>query len=100
SLSHIGKPLHRLGKAGDGLVRVPVLDAVPDAVLDVSFQHHLAAPVQGGLGGVDLAEHVLAGNILVDHPVDGLDLADDLFQPTVQVIRVHTLSHRLTSYTQ
>ena len=31
--------------------------------------------------------------ILVDHPVNGLYLADDLFQPAVQVICVHTLPH-------
>ena len=49
--------------------------------------------VQGGLGGVDLGKHILAGHVLVHHPVDGLYLSDDLFQPAVQVICVHTLPH-------
>ena len=91
--SHIGEALHRLGKALNGLVRVPVLDAVPHAVLDMPLQHHLAAPVEGGLGRVDLGQDVLTGDVLVDHPVDGLHLSDNLLQPAVQVVRVHTLSH-------
>ncbi len=44
------------GEVGDGLVRVAVLEAIPDAVLDVPFQHHLGRPVEGGLGGVDLGQ--------------------------------------------
>ena len=44
---HVGKALHRLGEILDGLVRVSVLDAVSDTVLDVSLQHHLARFVQG-----------------------------------------------------
>ena len=70
-----------------------VLDAIPDTVLDVAFQHHLPALVQGRLGRVDLGKDILAGNILVDHPVNGLHLPDDLFQPTVQIVGVHALSH-------
>ena len=60
---------------------------------DVALQHHLSAAVEGGLGRVDLREHILAGHILVHHPVDGLNLSDDLFQAAVQIVRVHTLSH-------
>ena len=70
-----------------------MLDAVPDTVLDVSLQHHLAAAVKGGFRRVDLGQHILAGDVLVDHPVNGLYLADDLFQPAVQVVRVHALLH-------
>ena len=62
-----------------------MLDAVPDAVLDVAFQNHLTGLVQGRFGGVDLGENVFTGDILVDHAVDGLDLADDLFQSAVQI---------------
>ena len=54
-------------------------------------QHHLTAAVEGRFGGVDLGENVLAGYVLGHHPVDGLHLSDDLFQPAVQVIGVHTL---------
>ena len=53
----------------------------------------LPQPLQGGLGGVDLGQDVLAGHVLVHHPVDGLHLPDDLFQPAVQVFGVHTLFH-------
>ena len=90
---HIGEALHRLGEALNGLVGVAVLNAVPGTVLDMPLQHHLAAAVQRGLGSVDLGQYILAGHILVHHPVDGLNLADDFLQPPVQVLRVHTLLH-------
>jgi len=45
--SHVGKALYRLGEALNGLIRVPVLDAVAHAVSDMPFQHHLPALVQG-----------------------------------------------------
>ena len=37
------------------------------------------------------------GHVLVYHAVNGLHLADDLLQPPVQVVRIHTLSHADTS---
>ena len=55
-------------------------------MLDVSLQDELPRFVQGGFRRVDLGKDVLAGHILVDHPVDGVDLTDDLLQPAVQVI--------------
>ena len=70
-----------------------MLDAVPDAVLDMPFQDHLAAAVQRGFGGVDLCQHILARHILVDHTVNRLHLPDDLFEAAVQIFRVHTLLH-------
>ena len=76
-----------------------MFDSVADAVLDVSLQHRLAASVEGEFGGVDLGQHILAGDVLVDHTVNGLDLADDLLQPPVQIFRIHTLSHRVYLHT-
>ena len=72
-------------EALDGLISVPMLNAVPDAVLDVAFQNHLTGLVQGRLGGIDLGKNVFAGDILVDHAVNGLNLADNLFQSAVQI---------------
>ena len=85
ALLHIGKAFHCFGELFNGLVRVAVFDAVPDAMLDMSLQHHFAAAVQGRTRSVDLRENVLARNILVDHPVNGLNLTDDLFQAAMQV---------------
>ena len=45
------------------------------------------------LGGIDLHEDVLAGNILINHAVDGLNLADDLFEAPVKIRRIHALLH-------
>ena len=45
-LFHVGEALNGLGEFFDGGIGVPVLDAVAHAVLDVSFQHHLAHSVQ------------------------------------------------------
>ena len=65
-----------------------MLDALGASDLDLS------GLVKSRLGGVDLGEDVLAGHIFVDHAVDGLHLADDLFQTPVQIVCVHTLSHK------
>ena len=59
----------------------------------LAFQYDLAHPVQGALDRVDLDEDVLAGHVLVDHLVDGLQLAHELLHPAVQVLRIHALSH-------
>ena len=85
---HIGKPLDGFGEVLQGFL-VPLPDGIQDAVPDVSLQHHLAHFVQGAFGGVELGEDILAGNLLVDHPVDSLDLTQDLGQPAVEIIRVH-----------
>lgn len=81
------------------LVRIPVLNAVPDAVLDMTLQDHLAAPVEGGLGRVDLGQNILTGDVLVNHPINGLHLSDNFLQPAVQIVGVHTLSHSHSLHT-
>ena len=76
-LPHIREPLHCLREAFDGFVGVPVLDAVSYAMADVALQDDLPCFVEGRLRRVDLGKHVLAGDVLVHHAVDSLDLADD-----------------------
>lgn len=95
-LLHVGEALDRGGKAFKRLIHIAVGDAVADAVLDVSFEHDFAAAVECGFRRVDLGEDVLAGDVLVDHPVNGLYLPDDLFQSAVQIVRVHALPHRVS----
>ena len=90
---HVGEALHGLGEIGNGLVGVAVFDTVSDAVFDMAFQYDLAGFVQGRFGGVDLGKNVLAGDVFIDHTVYGLYLADDFFQASVQVFRIHALSH-------
>ena len=77
-LLHVCESFYSLRKTFYCLVGVAMFDAVEDAVPDMSFEDDLAAAVQGGLGGVDLREDVLAGNVFIYHAVDRLDLADDL----------------------
>ena len=67
--------LDGFGEFRNGPVRVSVLDAVPDAVVEMPLQHHLSHPVQGGFCRVYLLQ-----NILVHHSVNGLHL------PKAQVI--------------
>ena len=64
-----------------------------DTVLNVPFQHHLAALMQSGLCGINLSQDIFTGNIFIYHTVDGLHLTNDLFQPTVQIVCIHTLFH-------
>ena len=92
-LAHIREALDGFGEIFDRFIRVAVLDAVADAVLDVALEHDLAAAVQRRFGRVELRKNVLAGDVLVDHAVDGLHLTDDFFEPAVQIFRVHALSH-------
>ena len=98
-LFHVGEALNGLGEFFDGGIGVPVLDAVAHAVLDVSFQHHLAHAVQGRLAGVDLCEYVLTGNVLINHAIHSLYLTDDFFQTCVHAggIGVRTLAHGFLS---
>ena len=91
--AHVRKALDRLRKVLDRFVRVAVLDAVAHAVLDVPLEYHLAAAVKCGFCGVDLRKNILTRHILVDHTVDGLDLTDDLFEPAMQIVRIHALLH-------
>ena len=44
-------------RTDQALENISLLQSVADAVLDVSLQHHLAAPVKGGLGRVDLSQN-------------------------------------------
>jgi hypothetical protein len=92
-LSHIRKPLYGLGKILYRLIYIPVLNAVPDTVLDMALQNDLSNLMESRFGCIDLREHILTGNVLVYHAVDGLNLPDDFFQPAVQIVCVHTLSH-------
>ena len=58
----------------------------------------LTGLVQGRLGGIDLGKDVFAGDILVDHAVNGLNLADNLFQSAVQILSIHALLHMQNQY--
>ncbi len=90
---HVGKPLYGFGKTLDGFVRISMFKTIPDTVLDVTLQHYLSTAVKGGFCGVDLSQNILAGDILVHHPVNSLNLPDNFFQAAVQVFGIHTLSH-------
>ena len=91
--SHVGKAFNGFGKAFDRAVDVAVLDSVANTVVDVSFEHNLAAAMQRRFGGVDLHEDILAGNVLIDHAVNSLNLSDDFFEPAVKIFRIHALTH-------
>lgn len=93
---HAGEVLDRFCKLGDGGVGIAFGDAVAHAVLQVPFKDDLSCFMKGALGGIDLHEDVLAGDILVNHAVDGLNLADDLFEAPVKIRRIHALLHELS----
>ena len=69
-------------------------DAVFNAVAEMTFQNNLAAAVQRRLRGVDLGEDILAGDVLIDHAVDGLNLTDDFLESAVKVVGIHARTHR------
>ena len=80
-------------KFGHGRIGIALSDAVAHAVLKMAFEDNLANLVKGAFGCIDLHEDVLAGDILVDHAVDGLHLTDDLFEAPVKIRRIHALLH-------
>ena len=82
-----------LREFGDGLLRVSVLDPVADAVLNMPFHDDLTDLVNGALDGVHLHDDVFAGDVLIDHAVDGRDLSRNLLEPPVEVLRIHALLH-------
>lgn len=77
---HAGEVLNRFCKLGDGCIGIALGDAVAHAVLQVPFKDDLSCLMKSALGGINLHEDVLAGDILVNHAVDGLNLADDLLR--------------------
>ena len=91
--AHIGKSFHGLRKICNVFFCLSVLYTVAHTVPDMPFQHDLSATMQRGFGGVELRGDILAGYVLIDHPVNGLHLSDDFFQSAVQIICVHTLPH-------
>ena len=54
-----------------------MLQSVPDTVLNMTFQNYFSTSVKGRFCGIDLGKNVLTGNILVDHAINGLNLADN-----------------------
>ena len=92
-LLHISKALYRFGKFLDRRIRIAVFNAISDAVLDMPFQHNLPCFIESGFRGIDLRKDVLARNILINHPVDGLNLSDNFRKPAVQVRGIHALFH-------
>jgi hypothetical protein len=76
-LNYAGEMLYGFGKAGYGLVGVAVFDAFPDAMVQMPLQNDLPHLMQGFFYGVYLDKNVLAGNVLVNHFVDGLYLPGD-----------------------
>ena len=78
-LAHIGKTFYCFRKALDGLICITMFNAIADTMFDMAFQHYFSAAVEGRFGSVDLGEHILAGNVLVNHTVNGLYLADYFF---------------------
>ena len=77
--AHIGKSFHGLRKICNVFFCVSVLYTVAHTVPDMPFQYDLSATMQRGFGGVELRGDILAGYVLIDHPVNGLHLSDDFF---------------------
>ena len=88
--------LDRLGELRDRFIGIPMLNAFPDTVVQMALQNHLANLVQGAFYRVYLYQDILAGNILVDHFVNGLYLSRDFIEPSVKVVRIHALTHLRT----
>ena len=75
-----------LNEIADRIFGVAVLYAAAHTVPEVSLEYYLPDLMQRVLRRVDLDEDILAGYVLVDHPLDGVHLSGDLPQPQMQVL--------------
>ena len=97
SSSYFREILYGLAEIGDRPVRVAVFDAFADAMVKMAYEHDLAYFMERRFGGVYLCQYVFARYVLVHHAVDGLDLADDFLQPSVQIVGIHAGPHVASS---
>ena len=81
-LLHICKSLNSLGEIGYFL-RIPTLNSVLDTVIYVTLKNNLSRLVQSGFCGVYLSQYILAGNVLIYHTINCVDLTDYFFQASV-----------------
>ena len=56
-----------------------MFNAIADTMFDMAFQHYFSAAVKGRFCSIDLGKYILAGNVLINHTVYGLYLADYFF---------------------
>jgi hypothetical protein len=89
---------YRFGKVGYGLIGVTVFDPFPDAMVQMTLQNNLSDLMQGAFYRVYLDKDVFAGDILINHFINRLNLTGDFVEPFMQIARVHTLAHYATPY--
>ena len=77
----------------DDFVLVAVPYAVEYTMVQVPFEYHLSGFVQGGFGGANLYENILAGLILFYHFDNAADLTFDSLQPCGDGFDIHALFH-------
>lgn len=86
--------LNGFGKFLNRLFSVAVLNTVDNAVFQMTFQNNFSDTVHGGLGGIDLHEHILTRNIfIIYHSVDGIKLPDNTLYTAMEFLCFHTLFH-------
>ena len=93
-LRHVGEALYGYGKVIESFIYVSVFNAVPYAVLDMALQDNFPAGMERRFCGIDLRKDIFTGDILIYHPVDRLNLPDNLLEAAVKVFRIYTLLHR------
>jgi hypothetical protein len=74
---------YSLGKISYGFVRVAVLNALADTMVQMSLQNNLPDLVQRALDRIYLNKHILARYVLVYHFFDRRQLTLDFVYPSV-----------------
>ena len=87
---HVCKTFNSFCKFCNRFISVSVFDSVAYTVLNMALQNDLTRFVEGGFSSIDLRENVFARNVFINHPVDGLDLADDFPETAVEILRINT----------
>ena len=90
--------LQGVGEVFDGGVGIAVLDAFTHTVPEMPLKNHQADLMERTVGGADLGEDVLSGDILSDHLLYAVELPDDPVDADLERVGVtHAVSHRLLS---
>lgn len=82
------------GKVSNCLIDITVLYAFFDTVIKVTLQNDLTDFVKSPLGSVNLHKNIFTRDVLIDHPINSIDLTHDFFQSFMKIVSIHTLAHR------
>ena len=63
--------------------------------IKMPFENNLPDFVQCAFSCIDLHKNVFTRDILIDHPINCIDLPDNFLQSFMKIFSIHTLTHKI-----